>query len=95
MSIEGRDGTPARSGTSTSTYASETPMQKPIAFAVFALITLATLGTTTAVANASTSASEGRGHTDERLADTDFRVSAQETVVRLLGRQGQVAALLQ
>ncbi|MGW6529473.1 hypothetical protein [Streptomyces venezuelae] len=44
-------------------------MQKPIAFAVFALITLATLGTTTAVANASTSVSEGRGHTLERLAD--------------------------
>ncbi|MFD6432581.1 hypothetical protein [Streptomyces venezuelae] len=52
-------------------------MPKPIAIAVFALITLATLGTTTAVAFASTSASEGRGHTIERLADTDTKPAAK------------------
>ncbi|MEV8313397.1 hypothetical protein AB0Q95_04410 [Streptomyces sp. NPDC059900] len=45
-------------------------MQKPIAIATFALITFGTLATTAAVANASGSPSEGRGHTVQRPAHT-------------------------
>ncbi|MEU6125882.1 hypothetical protein [Streptomyces sp. NPDC047123] len=45
-------------------------MKKSIAIATFALITLGTLGTTTAVANASTAPAEGPGHTVERPAGT-------------------------
>lgn len=54
-------------------------MKKSMAIATFAVITLGTLGTTTAVANASTaSPSEGRSHTVERPAGTDSK-PAQKT----------------
>ncbi|WP_367048492.1 hypothetical protein [Streptomyces sp. Je 1-332] len=48
-------------------------MKKSTAIATFALITLGTLGSTAAVANASTAPGKGHSHTVERPAGTDSK----------------------
>ncbi|MGW6055323.1 hypothetical protein [Streptomyces sp. NPDC055189] len=53
-------------------------MKKPTAFAVFALITLGTLGITAVVSDASAAPGQGRSHSVEHPAGTELPARAEE-----------------